>query len=157
MEFVLLYAGVVVPLTFMIIFIAEMLWIWHSMADFTRDVARYAATHCWMADNSNVYNYVIANVPAMIDQNQFQTGSAGLTVSYFAQDPVSGALTPFTCAAADCSAGCIPDVISVSVTNYQFLRFNSYFKLPPVTIPPFTTTISTESMGCDPDSGVCAQ
>ena len=49
-EFAVLYAGVILPLTFMTIFVAEMLWIWHSVADFTRDGARYAATHCWMSD-----------------------------------------------------------------------------------------------------------
>ena len=31
----------------MVIFVAEMLWVWHSVVDFTRDGARYAATHCW--------------------------------------------------------------------------------------------------------------
>src|SRR5579862_1225852 len=50
-EFAVLYAGVVLPLIFMTIFVAEMLWIWHSVADFTRDAARYASTHCWMSDN----------------------------------------------------------------------------------------------------------
>src|ERR1019366_5779452 len=44
-EFAVLYAAVVLPLTFMIVFVSEMLWIWHSVADFTRDGARYAATH----------------------------------------------------------------------------------------------------------------
>jgi hypothetical protein len=53
-EFAVLYAGVVLPLTFMIVFVSEMLWVWHSVVDFTRDGARYAATHCWMADAGNV-------------------------------------------------------------------------------------------------------
>src|SRR5437763_15888478 len=43
LEFALLYGAVLLPLTFMVIFVAEMLWIWHSVADFTRDEARYAA------------------------------------------------------------------------------------------------------------------
>lgn len=156
-EFALLYAGVILPLTFMTIFVSEMLWIWHSMNSFTRDVARYAATHCWMADNSNVTSYVTANVPPMIDQNQFVTGSAGLSISYFSVDPSTGVLSAYQgCTAGECSAACIPDAVSVSVTNYQFLRFASYFKLPPVTIPPFTTNLPMESAGCD-ETGTCAQ
>ncbi len=156
-EFALLYGGVVLPLTFMTIFVCQMLWIWHSMNGFTRDVARYAATHCWLSDNSNVTAYVQANVPPMIDQNQFQTGQATLQVLYFAQDPVTGALSPYSgCNSGECSAACIPDAVSVSVNNYQFMRFASYFKLPPVTIPPFTTSLPMESAGCD-ESGVCAQ
>jgi len=155
LEFALLYAGVVLPLTFMTIFVSEMLWIWHSMNGFTRDVARYAATHCWMADNSNVTAYVQANVPPMIDQNQFQTGQAILQISYFSEDPVTQTLSPYQgCNASECSAACIPDAVSVSVTNYQFLRFASYFRLPPVTIPPFTTNLPMESAGCD-ETGTC--
>ena len=53
-EFALLYAGVVLPLTFMVSSCPQMLWIWHGVVDFTRDGARYAATHCWMGDSSNV-------------------------------------------------------------------------------------------------------
>lgn len=156
-EFALLYGAVVLPLTFMTIFVAEMLWIWHSMNGFTRDVARYAATHCWMADAGNVTSYVQANVPAMIDQNQFQTGQATMQVLYFAQDPVTQTLSPYQgCNAGECSAACLPDVVSVSVSNYQFLRFASFFKLPPVTIPPFTTSLPMESAGCD-ETGLCAQ
>ena len=52
MEFALLYGGVILPLTFMLVFVAEMAWIWHSVVDFTRDGARYAATHCWEPDGS---------------------------------------------------------------------------------------------------------
>ena len=156
-EFALLYGGVILPLTFMTIFVSEMLWIWHSMNGFTRDVARYAATHCWMADNSNVNAYVQANVPPMIDQNQFVTGPAGLQVLYFSIDPATGTLSPYQgCDAGECSPACIPDAVSVSVVNYQFLRFASYFKLPPVTIPPFTTNLPMESAGCD-ITGTCAQ
>jgi hypothetical protein len=149
LEFALMYAGVLLPLTFMLIFGCQILWIWHSVCDFTRDGARYAATHCWMADGSNVVTYMEANVPAMIDQNQFQTGAAGITVSYFQQDLTSGSLQPFACASAECSAGCVPDAVSVSVSNYQFTRFSGFFKLPPVTIPPFTFSLPMESAGFD--------
>ncbi len=79
-EFAVLYAGVILPLTFMTIFVAEMLWVWHSVADFTRDGARYAATHCWTSDSSNALGYMTSHVPAMIDQQQFQSGDAGITI-----------------------------------------------------------------------------
>lgn len=151
-----MYGAVILPLTFMVIVIAQMLWIWHSVSDFTRDGARYAATHCWVGDGSNVIGYMQSHVPPMIDQNQFQTGAATLQVSYFAQDPVSGSLAPFTGCAAECSPNCIPDAVSVSVSSYQYLRFSGYFKLPPVTIPPFTTTVPMESAGCD-EAGNCVQ
>ena len=54
-ELALLYGAVILPLTFMVIFVSEMLWVWHSVTDFTRDGARYAATHCWMSDTGNVH------------------------------------------------------------------------------------------------------
>ena len=75
-EYGILYAGVIVPLTFGIIFVAEMLWVWHSVVDFTREGARYATTHCWTANGDNVLTYMRTHVPRMIDQNQFQQGQA---------------------------------------------------------------------------------
>ena len=156
-EFAVLYAGVVLPLTFMIVFVSEMLWVWHSVADFTRDGARYAATHCWMADGSNVAGpggYMPTHVPPMIDMDQFQTGAAGIQVQYFQADPATGALTPFSCDSGECSAGCVPDAVSVSIANYQFTRFSGFFKLPAVAIPPFTSSVPMESAGCD-ESGNC--
>jgi hypothetical protein len=153
LEFALLYGGVVLPLTFMTIFTAQMLWVWHSVVDFTRDGARYAATHCWMSDASNVVQYMEAHVPRMIDQGQFQNNAVGITVEYFAQDPVSGALTPFACD-GDCSANCHPDTVSVSIANYQFQRFSTFFRLPFVQMPDFRTSLPMESAGCD-ESGNC--
>jgi len=156
-EFALLYAGVTLPLTFMIVFVSEMLWVWHSVADFTRDGAQYAATHCWMSDASNVLppsGYMGTHVPPMIDMNQFQNGVAGIQVQYLQADLTTGTLAPFTCGAGDCNAGCVPDAVSVSITNCQFTRFSSFFKLPAVTIPPFTTSLPMESAGCD-ESGNC--
>lgn len=152
-EFALLYAGVALPLTFMIIVIAQMLWIWHSVVDFTRDGARYAATHCYVGDGSNVVSYMEAHAPAMIDQNQFQSGAAGISVQYYTENP-DGSLSAFSGCGAVCSANCIPDAVSVGITNYQYLRFSSFFGLPAVSIPPFTTTIPMESAGCD-ESGNC--
>jgi TadE-like protein len=154
LEFAVMYAGVILPLTFMLIFVSQMLWIWHSVCDYTRDGARYAATHCWMADASNVTGYMRSHAPPMIDQNQFQTGAAAIVVVYYQRDLLSGSLLPFSCQSSECSAGCIPDAVSVSVANYQFLRFSGYFHLPPVTIPPFTASVPVESAGCD-QSGNC--
>ena len=148
-EFAVLYAGVILPLTFMTIFVAEMLWIWHSVADFTRDGARYASTHCWTPDASNVLAYMTSNVPAMIDQQEFQNGTAGIVVQYFSD----GGVTPFN--GDSCAGLCVPATVSVSVTNYQFLRFASFMKLPPVTIPPFMTTVPMESAGFQDASGTC--
>ena len=154
-EFAVLYAGVVLPLTFIVIVTAQMLWIWHSIADFTRYGARYAATHCFMGDGSNVISWMQGSVPAMIDQNQFQTGAAGIQVQYYSRNP-DGSLSPFAGCDAACSPGCIPDAVSVGVNNYQYTRFSGFFKLPPVIIPAFTTTIPMESAGCD-ETGTCVQ
>ena len=153
-EFAVLYAGVILPLTFMTIFFAEILWIWHSVVDFTRDGARYAATHCWQADGANVVSYMTTHVPLMIDMDQFQNGTAGITVQYYSKDPDSGSLTDFSCDAGECSADCIPDAVAVSVTSYQFTRMASFFRLPPVTMPDFRTSVAMQSAGCD-EGGNC--
>ena len=148
-EFTVLYAAVILPLTFMTIFVAEMLWVWHGVVDFTRDGARYASTHCWQPDGANVLSYMESHVPAIIDQAQFQRGDAGISVEYFADTGV----TPFS--GDTCGGVCIPDSVSVAITNYQFLRFASFMKLPPVKIPPFTTSVPMESAGFQDASGAC--
>jgi len=156
-EFALLYTAVILPLTFMIVFVSQMLWIWHSVNDFTRAVAQFAATHCWLADNSgqNVLNWATSHVPLMIDRGQFQTNAAGIEVAYFSQ-AADGSLTPFTGSA--CPGVCVPDYVSVAVRTYQFNRFSSFFKLPNVTMPPFTTLVPMESGGYSNDaSGVCLE
>jgi len=152
-EFALLYTAVALPLTFMVVFVAQMLWIWHSVVDFTRDGARYAATHCWQSDGSagNVLQYMQSHVPLMIDMDQFQNNTAGIQVQYFGEQP-DGSLAPFD--SGVCS-GCLPDAVSVRVTAYQYKRFSGFFKLPNVTIPPFTTTVPMESGGLQDASGTC--
>ena len=70
-EFALLYGAAILPLTFMAIFVSEMLWVWHSVVDFTRAGANYAATHCWMGAASNVTGYMPTHVPRMIDMDKF--------------------------------------------------------------------------------------
>ena len=157
LEFALLYSAVILPLTFMGVFVAEMLWTWHSVADLTRRGAQFAATSCWTADGSagNVINYMQTTVPPMIDMDQFQNGAAGIQVQYFTQNP-DGTLTAFD--GNNCGGGvCIPDSVSVSVTTYQYRRFSGFFKLGPVTMPPFTTTVPMESAGYRDASGTCTE
>ena len=152
-EFAVLYAAVILPLTFMIVFVAEMLWIWHSAVDFTREGARYAATSCWALDGSasNVLGHMQSVEPNVM--KQFQSAGAQVQVAYYSQN-ADGTLTPFDASA--CTGGiCVPDTVSVSVTNYQFLPFSGFMKLPPVTMPPFTTLVPMESAGYQDDTGVC--
>ena len=155
-EFALLYGVIILPLTFMTVFVSEMLWVWHSVVEFTRDGAHYAATHCWMGDGSNVNTYMTTHVPRMIDMDKFINGEVGLTISYFSVDPATGQLAPYACAAgADCSAACVPDAVTVGVTSYQFTKgLSTLFGLPPVTMPPFSASMPMQSAGCD-EAGNC--
>jgi hypothetical protein len=156
LEFALLYAAVIVPLTFGVVFVSEMYWVWHSMVEFTRDGARYAATHCWQPGGENVLSYMQTHVPLTIDQNQFQSGgTAQILVQYFQRDTDSGQLTAFAGCSGNCSVDCLPDSVTVSVTNYQFQRFVTFLRLPPVVMPPFPTSMPIESNGCDPEQNVC--
>jgi len=52
-----------------------------------------------------------------LEQAQFNQPSenAAITVNYFSIDPDSGTLDPFTCSSGDCTIGCIPDVVQVSI------------------------------------------
>src|ERR1700733_9771771 len=111
-EFALLFVGVLVPFTFGIMYVAQLLWVWHSMVEFTRDGARYATTHCWQSDGANVLAYMYANVPVNIEQAQFNApnATAAVTVNYYSVDPDSGELTDFSCD-SDCTVGCVPDVV----------------------------------------------
>ena len=88
-EYGILYVSVIVPLTFAILFLAELLWVWHSVVDYTRDGARYASTHCWESGGQNVIDYMRSHVPLMIDMDQFQQGQA--QIAQQAADVVDGA------------------------------------------------------------------
>ncbi len=153
-EFAVSFAIIIMPVTFAIIFTAQLLWVWHSIVDFTRDGARYATTHCWQGSSENVIGYMRTHVPFMVDQDQFQNGQADIVVQYFARDATSGALTDFSCD-GDCSTTCIPDAVTVTIRNYEFRRFMSYLALPPVALPDFRTSLPMEGAGCDPDQAVC--
>lgn len=152
-EYAVLSAGVIIPMTFAIIFVAEMFWVWHSVVDFTREGARYAATHCWQGDGGNVVNYMVTHVPRMIDMDQFQ-GAATITVQYYGRDPETGALVDFVCEEGECTTACVPDAVTVSVTNYEFRRFVGYLGLPGVTLPDFRASMAMGSAGCD-ETGNC--
>lgn len=154
LEYALAYSAIFLPLTFAIIFTAELLWIWHSSADFTREGARYAATHCWQSGAGNVLAYMRSHVPPMVDQQQFIDGTADLVVTFYARDPASGTLSEFSCD-GECSTSCVPDAVTVSVRNYEFRFFMSHLGLPPVAMPDFQTTMPIESAGCDPEQGLC--
>ena len=154
-EYAILYAGVILPMTFAIVFAAEMLWVWHSVVDFTRDGARYATTHCWSAGGDNVLQYMRTHVPRMIDMDQFQQGQAELAVQYFSRDPDTGSLVDFACDGGDCSVNCVPDAVTVSVSSYEFRRFVNFLGLPPVPIPDFRSSLPMESAGCDPEQATC--
>jgi hypothetical protein len=153
-EYALLFGGVIIPFTFGLIAMSQLLWVWHTAVEFTRMGARYAATHCWQADGNNVRAWMRANIPPVLDQDAFRSGPAQINVRYFAKDPDSGALRDFSCA-AECSTACVPDVVTVRITDYQFRRFISYVGLPAVRMPEFNATVPIESAGCDPDLGSC--
>lgn len=154
LEYAMSYLLVILPLTFMVIFTAEILWIWHSTADFTREGARYAATHCWQSGADNVTTWMKNHVPLMVDRDQFSSGTVELAVTYFSKDPTTGVLSEFSCD-GDCSTNCIPDTVTVAVRNYEFRQFFAYLGLPPLPMPDFQTTMPIEGAGCDPEQGSC--
>jgi Flp pilus assembly protein TadG len=153
-EYALAYLAIFLPLTFAVIYTAELLWIWHSAADFTRSGARYAATHCWQSGADNVLNFMRTNAPAMVDRQQFTDGTAQLAVTYYSRDPDTGTLTEFSCD-GDCSTNCVPDTVTVAVRNYEFRYFLTYLGLSPIAMPDFQTSVPIESAGCDPEQGIC--
>jgi hypothetical protein len=154
-EFALIYGLVLLPLTFMIVFGCEMLWVWHSVADWTRFGARYAATHCFQQDGENVKNWMRNNVPLMIDQDKFALGDVAINVEYFSEDSGSGLPEPFTCSSAECSPACVPQTVRITVSNYTYRRMLDVFGLPGVPLPDFRTVSSMQGAGCNPDEQIC--
>jgi hypothetical protein len=92
-EYVIVSAGVLIPLSFMIVFTAQLLWTWHSVVEWTRLGARYAVTHCYQNAGENVRTHMRANVPPNLDQLEFQSGGATIQIDYFQRDPATGSLT----------------------------------------------------------------
>ncbi len=142
------------PMTFGLLFMSQLLWVWHSVNELTRRGASYATTHCWQAAAGNVLDFMNNNIPPMIDQAQIQNGPAQISVNYFSKDPDTGQLVPFSCD-GECSTACIPDTVTVSVTGFQFATFITSLGLPPVNIPDFRTSAAMEGAGCDPEQGTC--
>lgn len=152
-EFLVVGMTLVLPLCFAMFFTAQILWIWHSVAEMTREGARYAATHCYQ-NGANVRNYMQRSAPAMPDRDQFINGAAEIAVTYYGRSAESNELTEFSCD-TECSLGCIPDVVKVQVRNYEYRNFLIYWGIPPVQLPDFQTTLAMEGAGCDPDTGSC--
>jgi hypothetical protein len=155
LEFVLTTAGIVFPITFMIIFTAQMLWTWHSAVEWTREGARYAATHCYQGAGENVRNWMRTHVPVHMDQLEFSGGTAEILINYYSRNVETGSLEDFACDGSECSAECVPDAVSIRVTGYQYRTFLTYLGLPPIQMPNFLTSTNIESAGCDPESGEC--
>jgi hypothetical protein len=153
-EFIISYGVIVLPLTLAIIFTSQLLWIWHSVNELTRQGASYASTHCVESSAANVTQFMHDNVPPIIDRDQFQNGPAEIHVTYYSKDPDTGQLTESQCA-ADCSTTCIPDTVTVNVTGFEYRTFVTWLGLPPVPLPDFRTSLPIESAGCDPELGVC--
>ncbi len=153
-EYALAYAAIILPLTFAIVFTSQLLWIWHSVGEWTRDAARYASTHCWQGSGENVQTWMRGNIPAMVDQDQFRGGLVDLSVQYYGKDPDTGQLTQFSCD-SECSVQCVPDTVTVAVRGFQYGTFLQYLGLTPIQMPDFQTTVPMESAGCDPEQGIC--
>ncbi len=154
-EFAVTYIAILLPLTVGIVFTAQLLWVWHSVIDFTRDGARYAVTHCYQGAGENVASYMRTHVPIVVDRDQFAQGGANIQVTYFQRSIDSGLLEDFSCTGGDCSTECVPDAVTVRVTNYEFRKFFNYLGLPGLQLPDFQTSLPMESAGCDPDTAQC--
>ncbi len=152
-EFLVVGMTLFIPLSLCLFYTTQMLWIWHSAAEMTREGARYAATHCWQ-NGSNVRNYMQTNYVPTPDRDQFVGGTAEIQVTYFGRDLTSGDLIEFFCD-TECSLGCVPDVVKVQIRNYEYRTFLSYWGIPPVPLPDLQTTVPMEGAGCDPDTGSC--
>jgi hypothetical protein len=139
----------------MFVFACELMWVWHSVAEWTRAGANYAATHCFQSDGTNVKQWMRANVPLMIDINRFSQGEVDVNVDYFSEDPTSGQPVGFACAGAECSPECIPDLVRITIGNYTFRRFLDVLGLPGVPLPDFSTAVRMEGAGCNPESNTC--
>ena len=153
-EFILVYGVLVLPLMFMVTFTAQMMWVWNSGVEWTRNGARYAATHCAQGGGGNVQNFMRQNVPTTIDQDQFQSGGVTIQVQYYQRNVETGALEEYECA-SECSLECTPEAVTLRVQNYQFRGIQSYLGLAPLSMPDWVTSVPIESAGCDPETGEC--
>lgn len=153
-EYAMLFVGVLMPFTFGLISMAQLLWTWHTAVEYTRMGARYATTHCWQADAGNVREYMRSNIPAVLDNDVILNGPAEIQIQFLKKNAESGVYEDFTCE-GECSSSCIPDIVSVRIRNYEFRKFLNYLGLPAITMPEFSAIMPVESAGCDPEQGVC--
>ena len=152
-ELALILGTVLIPLTLGIVAILEVLWTYHALATLTRQGARYAATHCFQDDaGTNVTDWMKANAPVFIDRPQLQGGEVQILVNYWAHDFANHESVPFSCIAA-CTPACVPDAVTVSISNYQFRHLLPLVHLEPLTIPAFSTTVEVQNAGGDPETG----
>ncbi|HEU0122333.1 MAG TPA: TadE family protein [Bryobacteraceae bacterium] len=155
MEYVIVSAGVLLPVIMALVFTAQMLWTWHSAVEWTRDGARYAATHCYQNGGANVANWMRSHVPPHLDMQEFASGTAEIQINYYSRNAETGVLEDFACTGGDCSTECVPDAVTIRVNGYQYRTFLNYLGLAPISIPNFMTSMPIESAGCDPEAGVC--
>jgi hypothetical protein len=155
-ETALAMAAAIIPITFGLIAFTEIAWTYHALAAVTRLGARYAATHCWQDQvGSNVVNWMRlpANTPAFPDRALIASGGIQIQVNYWMHDADTHQSVPFECGGS-CSPDCAPDSVTVSIIGYQFNHFFSLLGLPPLQVPPFSTTVAIESGGGNPETGV---
>lgn len=155
LEYAIASAGVLIPVTFMLVFTAQLLWTWHSAVEWTRDGVRYAATHCYQNGGANVRSWMRSHVPVHMDQQEFSSGTAEIQIDYYSRNAETGALEVFACDGGDCSTECVPDAVTIRVNGYRFQMFMSYLGLPAIQMPNFMTSSPIESAGCDPETGTC--
>src|SRR6266566_5645488 len=147
-----LIAGVV-PLTLGLFAFTEIAWTYHALVTLTRQGAQYAATHCWQDETgSNVRNWMQANAPSFPDRPQLTSGEIQIQVIYWMHDPVSHTSALFSCSEEPCSAECVPDSVTVSISGYQFNHFLTVLGLPALQVPSFSTTVESESAGANPET-----
>jgi len=143
-----------IPLTFSLIAFSELAWTYHALAAITRMGAQYAATHCFQDDGgSNVVSWMQTNSPAFPDRPLLVSGTIQIQVSYWTHDTEAHTSVPFSCAGG-CSPDCVPDSVTVGITGYQYDHFFSILGLPPLQVPPFSTTVPMQSAGANPETGV---
>ncbi|MBI2687110.1 MAG: hypothetical protein HYX27_12405 [Acidobacteria bacterium] len=154
-EYVIVSGGVLLPVTMMLVFTAQIMWVWHSGVEWTREGARYAATHCYQASGDNVRTWMRTHVPPHLDQQEFSQGTAEIQINYYTRNAETGTLEDFACSGGDCSTECVPDAVTIRIGGYQYRTFLNYLGIQPITIPNFMTSMPIESAGCDPEAGTC--
>jgi hypothetical protein len=154
MEMALALIAGILPLTIGLVAFSEIAWTYHALATLTRQGARYASTHCWQDDaGSNVVGWMKANAPPFPDRAEVVSGGIQIIVSYWRTDSTTQTSIPFECGAG-CSAECVPDSVTVSITGYQFRHFLSLVGLQPLQVPPFSTTVEIQGAGGNPETTI---